>query len=218
MAAVDAGELSVLGESAQHQGFLNDGREVLAAADMAQARIGHGFGGEYPVCIAFLYGHQAVGSEKDGRGQVGKLFLLVLPSGAEVALEMRKPAQFRVAVGREHLAVGVYVDAFALGLLQQQFQIVQVVARDHDERPFFHLQGNFCRGRSSQRFRIRTIEQGHALQIDLAQFHGQGQHLFSAEILAQGKQALVKIAVYPFVAVAHHAGVIGVGSHATHAE
>ena len=34
----------------------------------------------------------------------------------------------------------VDVDAFTLGLLQQQFQIVEIVAGDDDERPLLHRQ------------------------------------------------------------------------------
>ena len=153
-----------------------------------------------------------------GAGRWANSFLLILPRGAEVSFEMGEFAQFRVAVGREHLAVGVYVDALAFGLFQQQFQVVQVVTRDHDEWPFFHLQGNLCRGGSAQRFCIGAVEQGHTLQIDRTQFHGQGQHLFCAEVLAQGKQTLIKIAVYRLVAVSHYTGMIGVGGHAAHTE
>ena len=49
-------------------------------------------------------------------------------------------------MGGQHLTVGVDVDAPARGLVQQQLQIVQVVAADDDERAFFdgerHLRGD----------------------------------------------------------------------------
>lgn len=41
----------------------------------------------------------------------------------------------------EHFTVGVDVDAPALGLLQQQLQIVQIVAGDDDERTFSTVSG-----------------------------------------------------------------------------
>ena len=44
-------------------------------------------------------------------------------------------------MGRQHFAMGVDVDAFALGLLQQQLQVVEVVACDDDERPLLHVSG-----------------------------------------------------------------------------
>ena len=43
-------------------------------------------------------------------------------------------------MGGQHFAVGVDVDASALGLLQQQLQIVEIVAGDDDERPLLHRQ------------------------------------------------------------------------------
>ena len=43
-----------------------------------------------------------------------ELLLLVLPGGAEIALQMGVLLQLRIAVGRQHLAVGVDVDALSL--------------------------------------------------------------------------------------------------------
>ena len=55
-----------------------------------------------------------------GAGISCEFFLLVLPCGAEIALQVGVLFQLRIAVGRQHLAVGIDVDALALGLLQQQ--------------------------------------------------------------------------------------------------
>ena len=54
-----------------------------------------------------------------GAGEFGELLVLVLPGGAEVAVEMRVFLQLRIGVAGQHLAVGVDVDALALGLLEQ---------------------------------------------------------------------------------------------------
>ena len=43
-------------------------------------------------------------------------------------------------MGRQHFTVGVDVDAFTLGLLQQQLQVVEIMAGDDDERPLLHRQ------------------------------------------------------------------------------
>ena len=45
--------------------------------------------------------------------------------------------ELRVAVGRQHLAVRIDVDAAVFRLLEQKLHIVQVVAADDDERAFF---------------------------------------------------------------------------------
>ncbi len=132
----------VLGISAQFQCLFDDRCEVLILPDVGHFGIGDHGGGKYPVSIACAGRHQAVGGEQDWRGKVRKFFLLVLPCRAEVAFEMRIFFQFRIPVGRQHFTVGVDVDAFAVGLLQQQLQIVEVVTGNHDERPFFHGQGN----------------------------------------------------------------------------
>ena len=85
------------------------------------------------------YRHKAVCGKQHGRGYVRELLLLVLPRRAEVALEVLKLAQLGIAVRGQHLAVGVYVYALALGLLKQEFQVIQVVAGDYDVRAFFNL-------------------------------------------------------------------------------
>lgn len=71
------------------------------------------------------------------RQQNAHCLLLVLPRRAEVALEMGIFFQFRIAMGGQHFAVGVDVDAFARRLLQQQLEVVQVVPGDDDERSLF---------------------------------------------------------------------------------
>ena len=130
--AVNASELRILGKAAQLQRLLNDWGKVLVLADMYDFRIGDHLGGEDPVFIAVLGRHQAVGGEEDRRGEICKFLLLILPRRAEVALEVRIFLQLRVTVGRQHLAVGVDVDALVLSLLQEPLQIVQIVAGDYE--------------------------------------------------------------------------------------
>ena len=60
----------------------------------------------------------AVARHEDRAGEVCEVGLLVLPGAAIVTHKMRVGAQLRVAVGGQHLAVGVDVDARPFGLLQ----------------------------------------------------------------------------------------------------
>ena len=53
----------------------------------------------------------------------------------------QRGAKADIAVSGKHFAVGVDVDAFALGLLQQQLQVVEVMSGDDDERPLSTVRG-----------------------------------------------------------------------------
>ena len=48
--------------------------------------------------------------------------------------------QLRIAVGWQHFAVRVDIHALARRLLQQQLQVVEIMAGDDDERPLLHRQ------------------------------------------------------------------------------
>ena len=63
----------------------------------------------------------------------GLKFLLLVPPGVSViAGEMGILFKSRIVMGRKHLGMGIYVHAGAFGLLQEHFQIPQVVAGDQD--------------------------------------------------------------------------------------
>ena len=72
--------------------------------------------GEDVSFVAFHGALNAVSGHQDGAWELCEFFLLVLPCGAEVAVEVGVLFESRVAVGGEHFAVSVDVDACALGL------------------------------------------------------------------------------------------------------
>ena len=119
-AAVDSGDGHILLEAAKLQGLLDDRREVFAAVNMDDARIGHQGGGKHPVRVRGFGRHQAVGGKKHRGGKVRKFLLLILPCGSEIAFQMAVFSELRVGVGGKHFPVGVYVDSPALGLFQQK--------------------------------------------------------------------------------------------------
>jgi len=174
-AAVDAGKGMVLRVSAQFQRFLDHGREVLVFPDVDEAGVGDDLRRVHAVPVGGLHGHKAVGREKHRSGDMVEFLLLVLPGGTEVPLEVRVFLQARIGVRGQHLPVGIDVNALALGLAQQEFQILQIVAADDDEGPFFD-QERYCRrdGRSIC-LRVGLIQQLHAAIIDLAHFEDHGQ-------------------------------------------
>ncbi len=78
-------------------------------------------GREEPVQISVVlfHGDEAVGGEQDGAVEGFELLVLVPPGTAVIALEMIILLEGRIIVGRQHLAVGVDVDARPLRLLEQ---------------------------------------------------------------------------------------------------
>ena len=122
--SVDAGECFIFGIAAQFQRLFNDRCKVLLLTDVCQRRIGHHRRSKYPVSIACFRRHKTVGCEKNRGGDICKFLLLILPCRTEVTFQVRILSQFRVSVRRQHLPVGIDVNALALCLLQQQFQVV----------------------------------------------------------------------------------------------
>ena len=112
----------------------------------------------------------------------------------------------------------VNVDSPALGLLQQQFQIVQIVAGNNDERPLFHGQRNRDRHGRTVAFGVGPIQKRHAPEVFLADLHHDGQQLLHVPILAHGEERLGKEPVHRFIGIAQHHCVVRIRSHPAHAE
>ena len=77
-AAVQAGQQGVLRVAAQLQRLFDHRGKVAPFVDVGHAGVSHHRGGEHPVGVAGAQGHDAVGGEQDGRGDVLELPLLVL--------------------------------------------------------------------------------------------------------------------------------------------
>ena len=217
-AAVDAGEGFILGITAQLQSLFNHRGKVLICSDVRHFGVRHHRRGEHPVGIACFGRHQTVGGEQHRCGKFRKLLLLVLPRRAEIALEMGILFQFRIAVSGEHFAMGVDVDAFALSLLQQQLQVVEVMAGDDDERSLFHGQRNGNRHGRSVAFGVGLIQKRHALEVFLANLHHDRQQFLHAPVLANGEERLGKEAVHLVIGIPQDHGVMCISCHAAHAK
>ena len=121
-------------------------------------------------------------------------------------------------MGRQHFAVGVDIDPRSVGLFQKLVQVLQVVAGHHDEGPLFHIRVHPGGDRGTEGFRVGPVQQGHALEIYLAELHDKGQPILHAVLLPQGGQALVEPAADLRVLIAQIHGVVGVGRHALQTE
>ena len=126
--------------------------------------------------------------------------------------------QLRIGVCREHLAVRIDCDAAASRLLQQELQVVQIMAGHNDERAGLHGERDMDRRRLAEAFGVGFVQQRHAAQVDLAQLQHERQQLLHAPVLADGEQRFRQKAFDGLVPVAEHHGVIGIGCHAAAAE
>ncbi len=214
--------LSVILPAAEADGVIDQGREILVAVgirrnvrDTGPADLGCG------VEVAGVGGlgrHQAVGGVEHDAGQVVELLLLVLPGGAEVALELRELLELRVGVRRQHLAVRVDVDALARALFQQHLEVAQVVAGDHHEGALVMAGLNLGRHRIAVRAGVGRVEQLHTGEVDGAELHNQAEPLSDAVVVAERLHALLEPGGDGRVGLAEHAGVGGIGGHAAQAE
>ena len=218
-AAVHARDEGVLRVAAQLKRLGDDRRKIPVLADVDDAGIGHHRGGEHPVGVAGPQRHDAVGGKEDGGGDVLKLPLLVLPCGAEVAFQVGKALfQLRVAVGGQHLRVGVDVDALALGLFQQAFGVIEVVARNDDEGAFLDGQRHFYRLRVAECAGVGLVEQGHdPVGHDAGVLH-QLEELVLVAFLGQRPQGRAEEQIDLAIGIAQHPRVVGVSCHAPQAE
>ena len=222
-AAVDTHTLLALGISTQLKGALNHAGEVLLAVGALihalHARIGHGAGDEHAVSIARLGRHEAVRGEHHGRGNVGEVGLLGLPSAAKVTLELRVRLERGICMAGQHLAVGVHVDTAAVGLLKKLLQVGQVMAGNHHERTGFHRELHLRGCRRAEMLEIAFIEQAHAGGVDPAGLKHERQQRICPKVVAQGSQATHEEGVYLGVCrLTKNASVIGVRRDTAHAK
>ena len=154
-------------------------------------------------------------SEDHRAGEVREVGLLVLPGASVVAHQMRVGLQARVAVGGQHLAVGVDVDAGVGGGIQDRLEVAEVVAGDEDGLARHGGHPNRGRGGCSEGSGIRSVEQFHDLEVEGAQ--GQcviQQRLQVGRRVTEEGQGLFDPGIYLVGAVAKNVRVMGVGAHA----
>ena len=136
-----------------------------------------------------------------------------------MAVEVRILLQAGIAVGGQHLAVGVDVDALALALLQDLFQVQEIVAGDQDGLALLVPQGHLGGHRVAVAAGVARVQQLHGPEVDLAAFQHQAQQVVQAQVLAgDGGQALVDEGIDLVVFLAQDLGVIGVGADPLDAE
>ena len=208
----------VLGEAGQLEGPLDHGGEV-AAGDVGHAGPAHETGREDVLLVGRLGALDAVGGHENCAGELGELLGLVLPGRAVVAGEVAVFLESRVAVGGEHLAVGVDVDSLALGLLEQRLEVLQVVAGDQDGLALLCAEGHGGGHGVAVGARVGRIEKLHRAQVHLAALQHQSQgRLERDRPVGKRGQRLMDERIDGRVFLAQDLGVVGVGRDALDAE
>ena len=124
----------------------------------------------------------------------------------------------RVVVGRQHLAVGVDIDAGALGLLEQFLHVLEVVAADEDAGIGPHADVDLGDLRDAVGRGVGLVQQGHRRHRRLAGLQHQGDHLVDRQVLRRRGQRLEHEIVDLILAVTQYGGVLGVGGDALEAD
>ena len=185
---------------------------------MSQPLVADDRGGVDTVSVALTRRHDAVGGEKNGCGEIGKLLLLILPRRAEVAGEMGVFVQTRIAVSGQHFAVRIDVDALSGGLLEELMQVLKVVTGNDDERAFLNI-GVDARGHGIAEGRgVRAVKQRHALEIHLAEFGDERKPFRDAVLLCERGKPLAEPRAHRLVLAAETHGMVRVGGHALEPE
>jgi len=209
-----------VGESGQGQGPVDQRGEVLCAvglADMGDIRPADQAGGEDIGLVGILGLLDAVGGEEDGPWKFRHLLLLILPGGAEVAVEVAVLLQLGIAVAGQHLAMGVDVDALVLGLLQEHGQIFEVMAGDQDTLAGDMTQRHRGRNRMAVGAGVAGVQQLHGPEVDLAAFEGEGHQRIEIHVAGEGGHGLMDVGVDRIIFLAEDGGMIGIGGKAAQA-
>ena len=123
MTAVYAAHASVVFVAAELLGMFYDRSEILfagsCAGDVYHAIIANNRCGVDPVFVARPWRHETVGGKKHRCGNIFKFRLLALPCRSEVARQVMVFVELRIAVCRQHLAVGIYIYPCLFSLLKE---------------------------------------------------------------------------------------------------
>lgn len=114
----------------------------------------------------------AVRGHHDRAREASELNLLILPATAVVTDQMLEFTQLRVAVSRQHFAVGVDVNARAFGLFQQVIEIFEIVTGNQNAFTRCSFDVDLSRCRMAVFTGFACIQNAHHFEIHLADFHG----------------------------------------------
>ena len=158
----------------------------------------------------------AVGGADDRPAEALELLALFLPGAAIVPREMLELLEDGVHVSGQHFAVGVDIDALALGLHQEVVQVQQVVAADQNARPGLNPLAHFGDFGLAKQVNVAVVEQLHGLQVHAPTFEDEFEQGFDIEVHVghRGEERLLDERFDLGVRLAQSPGVVLVGGHA----
>ena len=167
---------------------LDDGREVLRAIgfrlDVRATREADRTRREDTRLVALFRRHEAV--RQQHRAAKCLEFLFLLPPGvAVVAREVVVFLEERIVMRWQHLAVRVDIDARALRLLQEHFEVSEVMAGDEDRRILAHADVDLRDLWIAVVLRVRLVEERHRLDAPLARLERQRRQVVSRKAVIE---------------------------------
>lgn len=160
----------------------NDNGKILLLPDfswdMGTSRISCCASSVESVFVAVFRRHDAVGRHQDRTVEGFKFLLLLPPRIAVVTDKVGILFECRVIVGREHLGMGINIHAGSLCLLQQHFQIPQVVTGNQNTGICPNANIYLRNFGISIGFRVGLVQQSHTGYAVFSGFHCQSNQFF----------------------------------------
>ena len=185
---------------------------------MDNSRIRDNFCCKYTVRITCFRRHQTVGRKQDRSRNICEFFLLIVPCGTKITLQVWIGFQFRICVCRKHFTVGIDIDPFPFCLFQKKLQVFQVMPADHDKRSFFNCKRHSDRHRIPVALSVCLIQKRHTFQIDLAHFHYDGKKLLHVQIFADGEHSFIEEGIDFLIRISQNHSVIRICRHSSETE
>ncbi|MPM94071.1 hypothetical protein SDC9_141214 [bioreactor metagenome] len=121
-------------------------------------------------------------------------------------------------MARQHFSVGVDIDSLVFGLLQEQVEIVEIMAGNNDERSLFNGERDSDGNRNAVGLSVGAVEQVHTSEVDFAGFKYQRQELFHGFAITHGAQAFIEEIIYDVIRITQDQSVIGISGHTAQAQ
>ena len=149
----------------------NDCREIFAI-QMTHTRPANDAAGPDTIVIsAYGWVDDAVRGHHDGAWETSELHLLILPAAAVVTDQMLEFTQLRVAMRRQHFAVGVDINARAFGLFQQVVEIFEIVTGNQNAFTRRRFDVDLSWRRVTVFTGFACVQNAHHFEVHLADFH-----------------------------------------------
>ena len=197
--------------------LLDDGGKVfgltVSSVNMLYAGIMYHSGGIKTVLIGIFGWNEAVGGQQDRSVKAFKLLGLLMPCTTVICHQIRIFFQFRIAVGCQHLSMGIDIHSGSLCLFQKHLQITKIMAGNQDSGVLSHPDIHFRCHRISIGFGIGFIQRGHGQHAIVSDFQGTGDQLSAADliIIEHGQHAFHEFRK-AFIPGTQHVGMIGISS------